>query len=92
MKTENISKRDYFAATCPEGEIDSRIPDTFGAMRDELIHRGMIPTSRRSGDVLRSYSKKDQQKLRCIIRFEYADDMVSLSNAPEQATQAKIRP
>lgn len=84
MTTDNVTKREFFAATCPESEINARMPETVGAMRDELIRRGMIPPNRKTGDVLRSYTEKDRQKLRCIIRFEYADEMLSLSNDQDQ--------
>lgn len=79
MTIENITRRDFFATTCLESELKARMPATVGEMRDELIRRKIIPSDRKHGDVMRSYTEKDSQKLKCILRFEYADEMISAS-------------
>lgn len=80
MNTNDLmTRRDFFAATCPESELKARTPATVGEMRDELIRREIIPSDRKQGDVMRSYRERDSQKLKCILRFEYADEMIAAS-------------
>lgn len=71
-----MTLRDYFAASCSHGEIKHRLPSTIGEMRDELIKRKLIPENKKHVDVFKSYTEKDVQKLKAIIRYEYADDML----------------
>lgn len=81
MKTRLSERRDFFATNCPDSEIEKRTPRTVVGVRDELIRRGIIPISRKAGDVFESYNDKDMERLRCLVRFEYADDMISSSNS-----------
>lgn len=71
--------RKYFAATCSDSEINRRIPETIGGILDELIRRGIVPENRKNVDITRSYKPEDINKLRCLVRFEYADEMIELS-------------
>lgn len=68
--------RKELAASCPDSEIEIRLPKTIGDMRDELIERGIIDGRRKNVDVLYSYSQGHVNKLRCLLRYEYADDMI----------------
>lgn len=73
------TRRDALATGCTEDELERRLPLTVGEMRAELIRRGIIPVARKHGDVLRSYTDADTHKLRCLIRYEYADEMIAAS-------------
>lgn len=76
MMNNQIDRRDFFAATCTERELEERMPKTIGAIRDELIARGIM----KSPPLDKFYEEKDCNKLRCILRFEYADEMIAVSN------------
>ena len=69
--------RDYFAAHCAQEEIDMRLPGTVGDMAERLKREGIIgPWT----DIIRAYGPADVQKLRAILRYEYADAMIAERN------------
>jgi hypothetical protein len=77
MMENNITLRDLFAIHCPKDWLKRNTPSTVGGMRDELIKRGIIPASRKNGDVMRSYSDSEAEGLHMALRYEYADAMMA---------------
>lgn len=82
----------YFAAHCPDSEIDSRLPKAMGALRDMLIKHKLIPAGAKDMAIEHSFDSRAVAQLRCILRFEYAVDMkramvlVTRVLAPESRT------
>lgn len=71
---QGMTLRDYFAAHCEQEEIEIRLPSTVGDMAARLKREGIIgPWT----DIIRAYGPADVQKLRSILRYEYADSMIA---------------
>ena len=70
------ARRDNLAISCSEDELARRLPKTQGDIREEMRKRGF------NLDPVRNYtyySDKDMNRLRCLLRYEYADDMMAAS-------------
>ena len=74
-----IGARAMLAALCPKDELDEMMPQTVGKLSDELIRRNIIP--RRNSDRVQRYTDADRLRLRCLLRYEWADAMLSVSNS-----------
>ena len=72
---KDLERRDWFAALCPQEEIDARIPDTCGDMRDILVAMGIVP---KGTDTL-EYTEENVATFRAIVRYKYADEMIKAS-------------
>ena len=72
-----MTLRDYFAAHCPNEEIDARMPGTVGGLAELLKEKGIIGAWT---DIIRAYDQKDVARLRVAFRWEYADSMLAERN------------
>lgn len=72
-----LTVRDYFAAKCSDDEVAQRIPKTVGGIADRLVALGWITVESREADVTRCFDARRVQRLRALVRYEYADDMIA---------------
>lgn len=76
-----MTLRDYFAVRCPAEEIKDRMPKTLGELADAYVWHGWIDEQKRKSvrsvtDLRELEDPKLHRRLRAIVRYEYADDML----------------
>jgi len=80
-REDGMSLRDYFAANCPHEEVEDRIPKTCGDLADIFVALGWVSMERRNRSVINCYTERHVQRLRALVRYEYADDMLTARGA-----------
>lgn len=73
-----IERRIYLAASCSEDELNRRLGSTIGEIAENLARHGLI--KRGWSSAIDAYTERDVEKLRCILRYEFADDMLKALN------------
>jgi hypothetical protein len=74
---EGVTMRDWFAAHCPDSEVDARMPRTIGDLADRFVKLGWVSLYARKMDAPTCYTKDHVQRLRALVRYEYADAMIA---------------
>ena len=67
-----MSLRDWFASTCPDGEVNELMPQTQGALLKFCEQHGLDCRYPVNGDRTPS-----EATVRTIVRYEYADAMLA---------------